>query len=378
MSKTKGLISMFIGTKNLAIPTALFCILLGGCQTTANPPADSKQEIKVNDPAPVNQVSQSRTQVLSIPKEASLYGRGDLVISEHIEGLFRNEYLKFTHPGFLILPTTGRSGTALSCRAGDGACRADARFIRSLEECEKEAKTKCYIFAKGSKVVWQGQIRMRKWTGEVVDLPYLSPPVARKGDEISLSPPINQMYREAYLADPRAGSFIVSDQGNWASWNQCKTLEGACKPDKEERVILDECQASSGKKCHIIAKRHKIVWRGSVIFRFENGVKLTRDRLPDRYVCAQAMEHDKNATDWSDKTRVQFFVAEAKNRGYKPGICASLVGIKPHYPTDQQICNKAMRGNGKWSTSAKDRVAVSDATIRGFTPETCFDAVFGS
>lgn len=368
---------MFFKTRFWKMPITLCCIFLAGCQATENPTTNPKQKVNVTTPAPSNQISQSKTKVLSMPEEGNLYGRGDLVISEHIEELFRNEYLKFKYPGFMILPKTGSSGSALSCRAGDGACRAGASFMRSLESCEKGAKTKCYIFAKGSKVVWQGKIRMRKWSGEIVDLPYLSPPVARKGDELSLSPPINQLFREAYLADPRAGSFVISDVGNWASWNQCENLEDACKPDKEERAILEECEVSSGKKCHVLAKRHKIVWAGTVVFRFENGVRMTRDKLPDRYVCAQAMGHDKNATEWSDKTRVQFFVAEAKNRGYKPDICASLVGIKPLYPNDQQICNRAMRGNGKWSTFEKDRVAVSDATIRGFTPDTCFDTVFG-
>tara|TARA_Y100000588_G_scaffold368992_1_gene437542 strand:- start:454 stop:1077 length:624 start_codon:yes stop_codon:yes gene_type:complete len=92
------------------------------------------------------------------PKK-ELIGKGKIHLEFHAQELFK-KYLEFEDPQFFALSSDGIYAYALVCGYNNPCIYNEGFAERAISGCESRAKTqgsnkKCYIYAKGRKIVWQ-------------------------------------------------------------------------------------------------------------------------------------------------------------------------------------------------------------------------------
>ena len=99
------------------------CLVLAGCQTTNN-----------------------------------VIGTGNLTLEKRVTDNFRNEYLKKPNAGFYFVSEDGRYARYNHCLDGAGKCAFGGSEFDALRSCERASQQRCYLFARGHEVVWQGEV----------------------------------------------------------------------------------------------------------------------------------------------------------------------------------------------------------------------------
>lgn len=83
---------------------------------------------------------------------------------------------------------------------------------------------------------------------------------------LTLSPAVSQAY-SAWLYSPNPLYFVVSADGQTASWANCNNsgLSGGCDPRYAKKQALQDCQRkAAGKPCYVYSDNQRVMWDGPV------------------------------------------------------------------------------------------------------------------
>lgn len=292
-------------------------------------------------------------------------GVGPITLSSYVKERFEEKYLKSPGPVHFIVSEDGRYSRYTYCAAGPGQCTSGFLVLDLIEKCEKRSGKKCFVFADGAHIVWDGIVS------------YEGTPNAQTKRKADLSSAI-KIFDNAPPKDAN-----LTSMNNWAvcGW--------AIKPSSEPlQWRTGEEYSAFVKQAHIRGFTRQfcteLLKTGSV------------EGLSDMILCKYALGSYGENPSWSFLGRFSHFYYEAERRGFTPKTCMALVPETEHKDkfsrnakpepilkrngmtlTNKRLCAPALdieQGEPRWGQYWGYKGYINEAKYRGLTAFSCHQA----
>ncbi len=345
----------------------------------------------------------------------NLVGTGNLTLAERVANNFENQYLKKPNAGFYFVSEDGRYARYNHCLEGAGKCDLGRFEFDALRSCEYVSKQKCYLFARGHKIVWDGKVSSSSggsFKPKFLDLRHIR-------DAVLCNGAINRRtghweLRSTYAPYVMEAKNRGLTEGKCAEISPSATVSARRAGNKVPRVPIGEFAfAPNFQLCaHALNQsREKPVW--SQLYEYEPYVReltkrgvspqncrdideakrrVSADRRyefgSDKVVCRQALDANWTPPWWGITYASIPYVHAAQARGLSVTDCQILLGGAAMANellsglSNAEICNQAVtsrQDSAMWSAGERYRYHIAEAKRRGMTtPKACMNAVFGA
>lgn len=315
-----------------------------------------------------------------IPLESDMWtsfaGKGPVTLDRETTDYFRLGYSATLGPKVYIVRSDGAYGGTMTCLKNGSDCKAsNSHFNSKRRSCAKGTNLSCHVFAIGDKIVWDGDVTFSEKAasaGASIEIsadyltitPRQSILVSSQESKYYGSGPlkleegrVNNLLHYLKLSNP--GFLIFPENGLKSILIKCPEGSGACAVNNQMLKYIADCKKSGGR-CMIFAKGREIVWNGPISFKKDFLVKKKEPAKASPPIRQERPKIPRSSGSASSKTFRHFPIKKMP---------------------DNTVCNHALHGGATvdlmWSRKPMYRDLVQEAKDRGFSPEKCFDKIFG-